>query len=332
MNNMKYQTILLTLLFLSGCVNSNNEHEQKSPYLENKSSSSFFLSTEADGTKLLNYKTDEGLKFIRPPKVEKFIDSFKLSVLKGNKDTLQIGWSLEYLLGNFSSDIFKRQTPFLQIEVNKDGWLDRFIIHYYFDSSTQSFVIKDMYKLDYIYGCGHELGAVYKINDRLYPKTLSQSNLKKIHTQLFSTVIHEGTKIMPNVLLSKYKKLMKNDTKESVSSLIFTDDEMSECKADEYVSLVYYFKNNPEFSYNIANFFQKYNYHEEALILLKKIIEDDPNRVASYLAIADSYYALNLKVQALKNYTIYIDKMTSLGLQKQIPQRVKILLQYEGQI
>lgn len=74
-----------------------------------------------------------------------------------------------------------------------------------------------------------------------------------------------------------------------------------------------------DIAYSLLN---KENYNT-SLILLRKIIQKFPNRVVTYLNLADNYWAINDKDLAKKNYKKYIELMKSQNKdQSKIPQRV----------
>ncbi|MBO9572418.1 MAG: tetratricopeptide repeat protein, partial [Chitinophagaceae bacterium] len=63
--------------------------------------------------------------------------------------------------------------------------------------------------------------------------------------------------------------------------------------------------------------------YQEAVDILVKVIQTDPNRVVAYLNIADAYWGLNDKTRAKENYNKYIDLMkTQQKDLSRIPKRV----------
>lgn len=60
---------------------------------------------------------------------------------------------------------------------------------------------------------------------------------------------------------------------------------------------------------NIAFYAQKAGSHNEAIYLLREILNKDSKRVVAYLNIADSYWELNKKEEAIENYKKYCELM-----------------------
>ena len=68
---------------------------------------------------------------------------------------------------------------------------------------------------------------------------------------------------------------------------------------------------NAEEANNTAYYLNQIGANNESIFLLQKIIKDNPNRVVSYLNIADAYWDTNNKSEAKKNYQKYISLMKS---------------------
>lgn len=60
---------------------------------------------------------------------------------------------------------------------------------------------------------------------------------------------------------------------------------------------------------NKAYFLMTQKYYDAALILLKKAIEKSPDYINAYLKIADCYWELGDKSEAIKNYKKYLELM-----------------------
>ena len=74
---------------------------------------------------------------------------------------------------------------------------------------------------------------------------------------------------------------------------------------------------------NIAYYLQKANANQEAIYLLKKILEKYPNRTVAHYNIADAYWVIDDKKKAKEHYNIYIKQMKAKGKSKRIPKVVK---------
>lgn len=81
-------------------------------------------------------------------------------------------------------------------------------------------------------------------------------------------------------------------------------------------------KKDEEYLNNIAYFVQKNGGNYEAILLLKEILRNNPNRIPAYLNIADAYMAIGKKDLAIKNYENYVELMKSKSLERKIPPRV----------
>lgn len=74
---------------------------------------------------------------------------------------------------------------------------------------------------------------------------------------------------------------------------------------------------------NIAYFLQLKNKDNDAVQIFKKILDKYPDRVVTYLNLADSQWKLDDKKSAKLNYAMYIKLMISDGKENKIPEVVK---------
>uniref|UniRef100_UPI003C6DDC75 tetratricopeptide repeat protein n=1 Tax=Pseudomonas viridiflava TaxID=33069 RepID=UPI003C6DDC75 len=81
-------------------------------------------------------------------------------------------------------------------------------------------------------------------------------------------------------------------------------------------------KNNQQVLNDTAYFWQQANYNVDAIWLLEKIIDNNPERVVAYLNLADAYWSEGEKQAAQKNYNTYVSIMIQQGRQQKIPSRV----------
>lgn len=68
-------------------------------------------------------------------------------------------------------------------------------------------------------------------------------------------------------------------------------------------------------------FLQQAEMNDEAVKYLTIVLKNSPKRVAAYLNIADAYWSLQNKPEAIKNYTKYTSMMKVLGEGEKIPSR-----------
>lgn len=73
---------------------------------------------------------------------------------------------------------------------------------------------------------------------------------------------------------------------------------------------------------NIAYYLEQSKAYTEAIFILEKIIKKFPNRIVAYINLGDAYWGNENHELAIKNYTIYIEKMKNKGLEHKIPQRI----------
>ncbi len=73
---------------------------------------------------------------------------------------------------------------------------------------------------------------------------------------------------------------------------------------------------------DIAFYMWKSSFYSGAIDLLNQVILADPERTPAYLNLGDALWDSNAKVEAIKNYGIYMQKMKQSGKENKIPERV----------
>ncbi|WP_367302742.1 tetratricopeptide repeat protein, partial [Pseudomonas syringae] len=91
---------------------------------------------------------------------------------------------------------------------------------------------------------------------------------------------------------------------------------------ESYLDNYGYSKDDQQLLNDVAYFWQQANFNSDAIWLLEKVIDNNPERVVAYLNLADAYWSEGDKKTAQKNYNIYIGIMTKQGKQQKIPSRV----------
>jgi hypothetical protein len=100
-----------------------------------------------------------------------------------------------------------------------------------------------------------------------------------------------------------------NDFSISKISEIFADDPLNKNNAVQYNDIGYYL--------------EQAECYEEAIYVLRKVLEKYPDRVVAYLNIADAYWGINDTEEAGKSYRKYLELMKSQGKDlSRIPKRV----------
>lgn len=69
-------------------------------------------------------------------------------------------------------------------------------------------------------------------------------------------------------------------------------------------------------------FLQQTGLNNEAIKYFSIVMEKSPKRMVTYLNIADSYWDINSRNEAINSYKKYVSMMTNAGKSKQIPGRV----------
>ena len=80
---------------------------------------------------------------------------------------------------------------------------------------------------------------------------------------------------------------------------------------------------------NIAYYLQKAGASKEAIFILEKILSKYPNRTVAHYNIADAYWDIDDKENAIKYYKIYVKQMKQKGKQNKIPNKIIIKLEQE---
>lgn len=89
-----------------------------------------------------------------------------------------------------------------------------------------------------------------------------------------------------------------------------------------YCQLPFYRKEDVRELNDAAYFLARLGYRKEAIFLINKVIVLDPERVVAYLNLGDIYWFDKNRIQAKKNYSIYIKKMEKKGLKEKIPKHI----------
>jgi len=116
-------------------------------------------------------------------------------------------------------------------------------------------------------------------------------------------------------LLSLFANIQKLYNKKAFKKLqgLMNGIELKEIKVN---------KNNVTKYNDIAYYLQKSNINKEALVILKKVIAFDYHRVVAHYNLADVYWALGEKEEALEEYKLYVEQMRKEGKEKRIPNKV----------
>ncbi len=212
----------------------------------------------------------------------------------------------------------------------KDGYLDRFKFYFQYSKQEKKFHLYKVYFLSFNESCGYDLNAIYEVKNKIFEKmTLDNFDGKAIHKFLYVKPVWinkeiQLSKIQSLELQEAYREIFKLYKNKQINFQEYVGDFINEsCSFEYYLDEKYFFHNNIEFSNNLAFFFDKANYHKEAVYLLEKILEKFPKRVVAYYNLGDAYWALGEKEKAKKAYSTYIKMMKAKGKEKRIPKVVK---------
>lgn len=78
---------------------------------------------------------------------------------------------------------------------------------------------------------------------------------------------------------------------------------------------------------DLGFFLQQLGNNEEAIPILRAVIEEDPKRPAAYLNISDALWALNRKEEAKPYMKEYLGLMAEFNKSDKVPERVKLRLE-----
>ncbi|SMS12850.1 tetratricopeptide repeat protein [Pseudomonas viridiflava] len=124
----------------------------------------------------------------------------------------------------------------------------------------------------------------------------------------------------------KYNEQFLTEFKNATSRLYKENARFADFPKRSFVKLYLdkygFSKNNQQILNDTAYFWQQANYNGDAIWLLEKIIDNNPERVVAYLNLADAYWSEGEKQAAQKNYNTYVSIMIQQGRQQKIPSRV----------
>ncbi len=212
---------------------------------------------------------------------------------------------------------------------------NNFNIVYSYESEAKDFKLNALYSVQNNNQCDQSVTAVYKIASPSIEETLSNfdgtetfERLKTIRKQLNSNESY-GAKILTNQTLSIYENAMKeyksrnkSKLKEIVSSLIESGGDSETCPPESYIISKYYLPQDLTFSNNLGFLFEQTGHYAEAITLLRKVIQDNPQRTVAYLNLADSYWGAGNHASAKENYLHYVKLMRSADKGGKIPSRI----------
>jgi hypothetical protein len=146
----------------------------------------------------------------------------------------------------------------------------------------------------------------------------NENNCSTTECQRVAELIKEVEARSSNIILTTYRDASERLSKTPKSSPLAARKTFIDHHISTYGQLLKY-----QQKYNdIAFYWQKAGYDEDAIWLLNKIINTSPNRTAAYLNIADSLWNSSKTEESIKNYKTYIEQMKAKKKEHLIPQRV----------
>lgn len=147
---------------------------------------------------------------------------------------------------------------------------------------------------------------------------LNKNNCSTSECLQVADSIKKAETLSPESILTAYRRTVEQLSKIKDSAPIPARKTFINRHINTYGYIQKYQQN-----YNdIAFFWQKNGYDEDAIWLLKIIIDKTPERTVAYLNIADSLWNMSMVKESIKNYKTYIDQMKAKKKEHLIPNRV----------
>jgi len=134
-----------------------------------------------------------------------------------------------------------------------------------------------------------------------------------------------------NAITSEIFRLMKLQKKEflefvlSFANKLYNDKMRKDAATVSFVIMDYMnllTKDNVGIFNDYAFFLEQGKKYNDAIVVLKEVVNKFPTRTVAYINLGDAYFELNNTAKAKDAYTTYIDLMKKEGKEKKIPQRV----------
>lgn len=136
---------------------------------------------------------------------------------------------------------------------------------------------------------------------------------ERFSIQQEKTVKNADEEIEKELEIIKQKLLLENERGVALTKIdIYTATEYASHLSNENVRLLN----------DIAFYMQSLGSDLEAAIILEKVVEKYPDRFVAMLNLADSYWSIGYKSQAITFYRKYFNEMSKRNLEKKTPPRV----------
>ncbi|MGL3339943.1 tetratricopeptide repeat protein [Pseudomonas aeruginosa] len=122
--------------------------------------------------------------------------------------------------------------------------------------------------------------------------------------------------------LSAYKPVDSKRFESTVKRFIADGGEKETCPPESYIIEKYYFPHSIRMSNYIGFLLEQSGHFKEASILLRKVVEEKPDRAVAHLNLADSYWGMGVKNLARLSYRSYYNMMIETDHENKLPKRV----------
>lgn len=161
-------------------------------------------------------------------------------------------------------------------------------------------------------------------NDKEYLYTFFNGSKIKKTGKLFLKNNHKGDKQL--IFDNEFKCAYSKDTIliQNYGNSMNYYEHISYCNL-KFINLVKDLKmenENLTFYNNKAYYLEQSGLYEEAIYILKKIVEEFPYRTVAYINLGDAYWGLGKKEKARQAYKTYVKQMKANGKEPKIPKQV----------
>lgn len=259
-------------------------------------------------------------------------DGFEVETVSSDPNLTRIidvqGEGVDLVYPSFSGD------KLILKSVEEDNGRYNFNVQFSFDEDLADFIITNVFLNTNNTRCDQGLISVFAFPDSpLSDQTLQDFDGREAFHELkelnrdFQTGRRQATKLMPKEVSTSFEQALAafkaneySYFKEIMGSFLVGGRDGLSCSAEDYIVAKYYFPENPRWSNDLGFLFEQSGYLKEAATLLGMIVEKHPDRVVTYLNLADSYWALGNVERAILMYKKYMNLM---GERKsRVPERV----------
>ncbi|MBX8595960.1 tetratricopeptide repeat protein [Pseudomonas cichorii] len=300
------------------------------------SADDLILTGIADGKEVAIVKTQKALPHIKNAYSPDSFDGFDVSFSKGADKQIQVV-DIQGETTGFKDDTAKSIGTLNLVSREEDNGAYRFNVQFQYDDKRKKLVVARVLYVKNNESCDHSVLSAYAIlGGPLESEVIDDfdgvkafDSLKQMHINIKTGKVSQK-KLIPNFVeataelaLAAYKKGDKSKLKEQMSYLLADGGNDESCAPETYIAEKYYFQDRLSWSNDLGFLFAESGYYGEAIELLKRVILAAPDRTVAYLTLADAYWAVDKKEQAIALYEKYFSLMQGSGKSGKVPDRVK---------